>query len=168
MSLRRFAAYWPAIAALAAAVMLAAAHGFETFGGYPPCELCLKQRDVYWVATWSGLALWLLTWKRPSALPWACLVLALIFLAECGLAVYHAGVEWRWWPGPTSCTGHGVRAVTPADMDALLSGKPQHVVQCDVAAFRLMGLSMAGWNALAALGLSTLSLLCFRGRSLQS
>ena len=41
---------WPVLAALASAAMLAAAHAFETFGGYAPCMLCLRQREVYWAA----------------------------------------------------------------------------------------------------------------------
>ena len=89
-----------------------------------------------------------------------CGLLAALFLAECALAVYHAGVEWNWWPGPTSCTGAGVHALSVSDMSGLLSGKPQHIVQCDVAAWRFLGLSMAGWNALAALKWTLISAFC--------
>ncbi len=131
--------------------MLATAHAFETFGHYPPCELCLKQRDVYWAILWIGVGLAVVTRLKPSWLRAACAFLALLCLGECVLAAYHAGVEWKWWPGPTSCTRAGLHAVTAADMSALLSGKTEHVVQCDVAAWRLLGLSMAGWNAVAAL-----------------
>jgi disulfide bond formation protein DsbB len=151
MTLDRYGRYWPLLAAAAAAVTLAAAHAFETFGHYPPCELCLKQRDIYWLILWSGALLAAATRWRPHLLRLACAILAAMFLAECAAAVYHAGVEWKWWPGPASCTGAGVHAVTAADMSALLSGKPQRIVQCDVAAWRLLGLSMAGWNAAAAL-----------------
>ena len=151
MTINRFGAYWPILAAVAAAFMLAVAHGFETFGHYPPCELCLKQREIYWLILWSGIGLFVATRVSPVLLQMACALLAVLFLAECALAVYHSGVEWKWWPGPSTCTGSGVHAVTAADMAALLSGKPQHIIQCDVAAWRLLGLSMAGWNALAAL-----------------
>jgi disulfide bond formation protein DsbB len=147
----RFGRYWPLLAAVAAAFMLAVAHGFETFGGYPPCELCLKQREVYWLILWAGALLFLAVLSRPYLLRPVCWLLAALFLAECALAAYHAGVEWKWWPGPMSCTGAGVHALTAADMSGLLSGKPQHIIQCDVAAWRFLGLSMAGWNALAAL-----------------
>jgi disulfide bond formation protein DsbB len=158
MTLFRFAPLWPAAAALVAAAMLAAAHAFETFGGYPPCELCLYQRDVYWVILWSGGALALLTRARPSALLVACAALGVLFLAESALGGYHAGVEWKWWPGPARCTGLSSHPVTAQDMTNLLSGKTTHIVQCDVAAWRLLGLSMAGWNALAALAFAGVSL----------
>jgi disulfide bond formation protein DsbB len=157
MTINRFGAYWPLLAVFAAAFMLAAAHGFETFGHYPPCELCLKQREIYWLIFWSGIGLFAVTRITPPLLQMACGVLAVLFFAECALAVYHAGVEWKWWPGPSTCTGGGVHAVTAADMTALLSGKPQRIVQCDVAAWRFLGLSMAGWNALAALTWTAIS-----------
>jgi len=137
--------------------MLAVAHGFETFGRLPPCELCLHQREGYWIAlavSLVGVAASKFRWSAPRIF---ALLLALIFLGEATLAAYHAGVEWRWWPGPTSCTGgHGV--VKPSDMLALLKGAHTVVVQCDQAAWRLLGLSMAGWNALAALALALASL----------
>jgi disulfide bond formation protein DsbB len=150
---------WPFVAAGAALLMLAIAHAFESFGHYPPCELCLKQRDIYWLILPVAVVFYGMTRWRLIGFRLACAILAALFLLEAGVAAYHAGVEWKWWPGPTSCTSAGVRPVTAADMSALLSGAPQHVVQCDVAAWRLLGLSMAGWNALAALVLSLLSAL---------
>ncbi len=32
-------------------------------------------------------------------------LIALAFLVNAGVGVYHSGVEWKWWPGPTSCSG---------------------------------------------------------------
>jgi disulfide bond formation protein DsbB len=160
MWIDRFSSYWPALAALAAAFMLAAAHAFETFGGYPPCELCLKQREVYWLILWAGGLLFVAVLIRPYLLRAVCGLLAVLFLTECALAAYHAGVEWKWWRGPSSCTGAGVHVLTSADMAGLLSGKPQHIIQCDVAAWRFLGLSMAGWNALAALKWTLISGFC--------
>ena len=160
----RFGRFWPLLAAAAAAFMLAVAHAFETFGGYPPCELCLQQRDIYWVIVWAGALLFIAALVRPSLLRPICLLLGALFLAESAVAAYHAGVEWKWWPGPSSCTGAGVHALSVADMSGLLSGKPQHIIQCDVAAWRFLGLSMAGWNALAALKWTLFSVF-FAGRN---
>ena len=50
MFLRPILDRWRLFALLASVAMLATAHAFETFGGLAPCELCLKQRTVYWVA----------------------------------------------------------------------------------------------------------------------
>jgi disulfide bond formation protein DsbB len=161
----RYFRRWPLLAAGVAAFMLAAAHGFETFGHFPPCELCLQQRDVYWLIVGLGVFSQAISraltprW-RPALWRGAVILITLLFASECALAAYHAGVEWKWWAGPATCTGAGVHPVTAADMTALLSGQPQHVVQCDVAAWRLLGLSMAGWNAFSALVFTLLSAAC--------
>ena len=152
---------WPLWAALASLALLGVAHGFETFGHLPPCQLCLKQRDVYWAALWIGV----LGWRLELAIPGRrfgavfAALLALVFLFQAGLAGYHAGVEWKWWPGPQSCSGQGKASVE--DLTALLNGARIKGPSCEVAAWRGLGLSMAGWNALAALGLAVLSVASF-------
>jgi disulfide bond formation protein DsbB len=155
-------AHWPLTAACASAAMLAAAHAFETFGHLAPCHLCFYQRDVYWVALWVGVVGFALGYMRFA---WARLgadaLLTLIFLAGTGLAAYHAGVEWKWWPGPASCTGGGV--VSASQLSAFMSGAKLNVPQCDQAAWTMLGLSMAGYNALISLGLTVLSALAVRG-----
>lgn len=150
---------WPLWAALASAAMLAIAHGFETFGHLAPCELCLKQRDVYWLALALGAAGYVLsrTLRRPLIAPTESALLALVFLLSAGIAAYHAGVEWKWWPGPQVCTG-GAKVGAAALAD-LLSGARIVAPRCDEAAWRWLGLSMAGWNVLISLGLAATSAL---------
>jgi disulfide bond formation protein DsbB len=147
------------LAALAAAVILAIAHSFETFGHLMPCELCLKERENYWVALAVGAVGVGVTRVSPRWLPAVCLALALIFLAGAGLSAYHAGVEWKLWAGPASCTGGLGHRVTVADMERLLRGGTTAVPQCDKPAWVFLGLSMAGWNVPLSLGLGGLSLL---------
>ncbi len=148
---------WTAIAA--ALGLLAAAHAFEAFGHMPPCELCLKQREVYWTAAAAGVAVLAAARLAPTfpAARIGCALLALIFLGELGVAAYHAGVEWKFWPGPAACTGGPRVHVTIADLQAFAHGKRFEVVRCDQPAFRFLGLSMAGWNVLIALKLTVLS-----------
>lgn len=133
---------------------LAAAHGFEHIGGYLPCELCLKERIIYYVSILAGLAAYAVAPKRPAL---AAVILALCavgFLANTVLAAYHAGVEWRFWTGPSACTGLGGVA---SDVSELLKGiKTERPVPCDVAQFRLFGISFAGYDALLSLGMAGL------------
>jgi disulfide bond formation protein DsbB len=84
---------------------------------------------------------------------WIDGLLALAFLGAAGLAVYHAGVEWKLWAGPASCTG-GSRTVSAADLSKLLAGGGS-TPQCDKPAWVFLGLSMAGWNAIYALVFAT-------------
>lgn len=151
---------WRLCALLAAAAMLATAHAFETFGGLAPCALCLRQREVYW-AVLAIAAVFMVVVRLPGGPRWraaTCWVLALMFLGGAALAAFHAGVEWKFWPGPTTCVG-ATRSVGAADLQALLNGAKIAPPSCDKAAWVFAGLSMAGWNAVASLILAGLSVL---------
>lgn len=154
--------HWPLAAACASAAMLAVAHAFQTFGGYAPCHLCLLQRDVYWWALGIGVIGFVLGYAR---LAWARRladgVLAVVFLVGMGIAAYHAGVEWKWWPGPASCTGGG-HSISAGQLAAFMTGAKQTVVQCDQAAWRMFGVSMAGYNAVISLVLVVVSAIAAR------
>lgn len=154
----RFSRSWPLLALIASAALLGVAHAFESFGHLMPCELCLKQRDVYWAAmVISAVGLvWTVAARDRAPSRWINAVIALAFAAEAAVAVYHAGVEWKFWPGPQSCSG-GALKVSAAALERLLSGAHMAVPACDKPAWIFLGLSMAGWNAVAALILTTVS-----------
>jgi disulfide bond formation protein DsbB len=149
---------WPIIALVLSAAMLAIAHGFQTFGHLAPCTLCLKQREVYWVALGvaavGSLAGFAPVGRAPARL--ACGALALVFLVGAGIAAYHAGAEWKWWPGPSTCSGVG-GGVTAESLAALLHGAKVSAPRCDQAAWVWLGLSMAGWNGLISVALGAVS-----------
>lgn len=156
-------ARWPWWALFASALMLAIAHAFETFGGLAPCILCLKQREVYWVAgsiAIAGIAVGFTPW-RTWGLRLVCAALAITSLVGMGIAIWHAGAEWRWWPGPAACALNRAK-ITAADLAAALSGLKSHGPSCEEAAWRLFGISMAGYNVLISLKLAILSCLATR------
>lgn len=146
---------------LAMIVTVGSALGFQYIGGYLPCKLCLEQRYPYY----AGIPLMALA-VASSSLKWPAgltrLLLALggiLMLIGLGLAIFHAGVEWKFWAGPTDCTAVSMSITTDAgnllnDMNAV------HPPACDTAALRVLGLSFAGWNAIASLVLMTVA---FRG-----
>ena len=83
--------------------------------------------------------------------------LTALFIAISGaLGVYHAGVEWHWWTGPSSCTGPAFQYHGTLDLNA-------PVVACDRAAWRLFGISLAGYNAIVSLGLAGFAFLWLAG-----
>jgi disulfide bond formation protein DsbB len=153
---------WRLAALLASAAILAIAHAFQTFGGLAPCELCLKQRSVYWIAGGVAAAAMVIVRVQNQA-RWrelSCWLLALVFLASVGAAGYHAGVEWKFWPGPASCSGTGT--VSVAALKDLLNGGGAKMPDCDKPAWVFLGLSMAGWNVIASLILTGFSVAAAR------
>ena len=143
-----------AVALLAGATSLAllmGAWGFQYLGGLPPCEMCYWQRWPHGFAAIIGFASGglLLLGLVPLSFGRALASAALAGLALSGLVgVFHAGVEWHWWTGPTQCVGIGF------DPGALDPDAPLQIVRCDVAMWRLLGLSLAGYNALISLGVA--------------
>ena len=142
--------------ALAAAATIAGALVFEHVFGLSPCPLCLRQRVPYYTA----IPLALVTVLVPDP-KWTRLglgILALVFLVSAGLGVHHAGVEWGWWPGPNDCAG--APAPAPGGMgDVLNRLQTTRVVSCTEAAWRFLGLSLAGWNVLISLALAGLAVM---------
>ena len=147
-----------AIAVLIVLVALATIGGAlvsEHVFGLVPCKLCLLQRQPYY---W-GIPLAILVALAPQGLlrP-GLLVLSLVFLVSAGLGAYHSGVEWGWFLGPSDCGG-GSGAAPGAVGDFLQSLNNVRVVSCTEAAWRFLGLSLAGWNALVSLVLAGLAVL---------
>jgi disulfide bond formation protein DsbB len=119
--------------------------------GLPPCELCYWQRYGYWAAI--AVALIAGFTQRESRARIAALgVLLVAFLAVAAIAAFHAGIEYGWWQGFTACTGGLGSGQTAEELLATIENAP--IVRCDEPAFKLFGLSMAGYNFLYALALA--------------
>lgn len=145
--------------AVAMAVVVGTALGFQHIGGYMPCKLCLEQRTPYYVGVpLMALAALSSAMHWPSWLTRALLALGgLLMLYGLYLGTYHAGVEWRWWAGPTDCQAVSGTVDTGGKglLDVLNTVVPP---RCEDAALRVLGLSFAGWNVLASAFLAVMAL----------
>ncbi|GGY40175.1 disulfide bond formation protein B [Parvularcula lutaonensis] len=147
--------------------LIAAAHAFERIAGLTPCLLCLDQREVHWAAIGVAiLAIAVMMLARGGTRIFAAFLgaMVLLYLFSAGLAGYHAGVEWGFWPGPNECAGGGRNAdLTNFVGSDLLSSleEPAAGPSCSEAAWRLFGISMAGYNALISLMLAGVAGLSF-------
>ena len=151
----------PATAALlvaaGGALTIAGAWVFQYGFGFAPCPLCLEQRWPYYIAIPLSLVIAFGAWRGlPS--PWlrgGLVLVALIMLAGAALGAYHAGVEWKWWPGPQGCAQAGGPTGGSAS-DLLSRMQAARIVACDEAAWRdpVLGQSLAGWNVLISLALA--------------
>lgn len=149
---------WPIWALLLSAAMLAGAHAFEIFGRFLPCPLCLRQREVYWAAiavAAGGLVLQRFWWNDRAVIT-LNIILCLVFLIGAVVAGFHTGVEWNWWDGPADCSG-GVGGPLPSSMGEIDFDRKFSTVSCSDAAWRMFGISMAGYNTLISVGLAAMS-----------
>jgi disulfide bond formation protein DsbB len=140
-----------------AAATLAGAWTFQAMG-FQPCELCLMERTPYYASLPLAAAAFFLARNAPPFFVRGILSLvAMIFLAGAALAAYHAGVEWKFWPGPAGCTG---KFIAPTSMEAFRAQLEHvHVVRCDAPALRILGVSLAGWNVPISLAIAVVAFL---------
>ena len=139
-----------AIAVIAAAT-LAGAWFFQLVLDIRPCPLCLEQRYAYYLAVPLGLVVAFAASRgapRPVLLA-GLAILALAALANAGLGAYHAGVEWKFWQGPTDCSGPVVDLGNAGTLLQRLD--TVKVIRCDEVQWRFLGLSLAGYNVLISL-----------------
>ena len=137
------------VAILAASVcVLAAALIGEHVFGLEPCELCLYQRIPY-VLTGALAGLGLVLSLRGGAGTWPVVACAAVFFAGAALAFYHVGVEQHWWASVTACGGDLSGGLSVAELQKQLSAPPQK--PCDQVDWTFLGLSLAGYNAIASL-----------------
>ncbi len=146
------------VVTLGMAVVVGSALGFEHIGGYIPCALCLLQRNPYYIGIPLGiLTILSVVLKLPASVTRTLLALiGLLMLVGGGMGIYHAGVEWKFWEGPASCSvsAAGVAAGAGNVLDQLNSVKGP---SCTDATLRVFGLSFAGWNVLTSLALAAIA-----------
>jgi disulfide bond formation protein DsbB len=145
-----------AVFALSAAT-LAGAWYFQLVLHLPPCPLCLEERIPYHVVIPLSLLMAIAALVRAPAklLAVGFVVILAAALFNAVLSTYHAGVEWHLWAGPTDCTGTLSDLKTGGTLADQL--RSFNVVRCDEAAWRLFGISLAGYNALISLALALLA-----------
>lgn len=125
--------------------LLLGALGFQYLGGLAPCALCLDQRYAHGAA----LALAVLGLVLRGRIGWTLVGLAgLAMIVSGGIGAFHVGVEQKWWQGPSGCSASSLVGLSPAEAAKRLMATP--VVRCDEIAWSLLGISMAGWNAIVS------------------
>lgn len=143
---------WPLFTLLGSAALLAGAHAFERFGGLAPCPLCLDQRNWHWGVVALSAAALTAVWVRPGLARWAALAVGLALLGSAAQAGYHVAVEQHWVVA--QCDARiDLDQIRPLDFEGEV-----HAPACDQIAWSLLGISMAGYNALISLAMAVASL----------
>ncbi|MBT4739766.1 MAG: disulfide bond formation protein B [Rhodospirillaceae bacterium] len=136
-----------ALAALGTAWI--AQYGFGLF----PCELCLYQRLPY-IGVLALSILAATPMVDPGARRLAVYVAAILFATTAGIAFFHVGVEQEWWN--STCAPTGSQAFSFDEVRSALRSPGQPA--CNDIPFTFLGLSPAGYNVIAGVVLSVLSL----------
>ncbi len=146
----------PALIVAVSLGTLATALASEHWGDLQPCVLCIYQRYAYLGAAAFGL-LGLIAGPRAGARRAAVTLAGFAFLTGAAIAAFHVGVEQLWWRGTSECHAPAFDAnASIADLREQLLGTS--FVACDEVQWSLFGISMAGYNLLASLGLALASL----------
>ncbi|URW77032.1 disulfide bond formation protein B [Sphingomonas donggukensis] len=125
---------------------MAGALGSQYLGGLYPCEMCHWQRWPHYAAIAVALVAFMVTGGARRAL---VVVAALLIATSGAIGVFHAGVEYGWWPGITGCTSTVQAGGSVEDMFSKIMAAP--MIRCDVAQWTLGGVSLAGWNAIVSI-----------------
>ena len=119
--------------------------------GLHPCEMCYWQRWPHQAAI--VLAILALVLRKNDGAMRALTLLAAIAIAISGLiGIFHAGVEYGWWEGLTTCS---TSASGPVTLDDIMAAP---IIRCDVPQWTLGPISLAGFNAIFSLGAAALVL----------
>lgn len=142
LSLARLVAIFVPVALLGGAI------GSQYIGGLFPCEMCMWQRWPHVAAIFAAIAAIALRRNPPMSATFT--MLAALAIATSGIiGAFHAGVEYGWWQGLTTCATTMSQSDGQSMLDSIMEAK---LVRCDVAPFTLFNISLAGFNAIFSLG----------------
>lgn len=143
------------ISLLASSLMLLSAFYLEYFQGALPCDLCITQRWFHGlIITYSLISIFILE-KFINVKIFILIVLSFTWLASAIAGLYHFGIEMNFWSGPDDCSSN--IDFSKDTLTYLLNKSP---IKCDEIMFKILGLSLAGWNALLSF-LMSLTISCF-------
>ncbi|PAL21314.1 disulfide bond formation protein B [Sphingopyxis sp. GW247-27LB] len=151
----RYAA--PLLALLAPLLLYGGALVSQYGFGLHPCEMCYWQRWPHQAAMVLA-AIALLLRRNDTAMRALTLLAALAIAVSGAIGIFHAGVEYGFWEGLTTCsTGQN----GPVTLDSIMAAP---VIRCDVPQWTLFGVSLAGFNAIFSLAAAGLVLTLLRRR----
>ena len=133
---------------IACLVVLGSVYSLEYFIGFEPCNLCIYQRWPWWMAFLLSV-----TTHLPN-LPylWISRLISLAgfsIIISGAIALYHVGIEYDWWSGPSTCTNNGVLPNTLSDLHA--NKNISLITPCDKVPWSLFGLSLAFYNLVGSI-----------------
>tara|TARA_B100001250_G_scaffold14696_1_gene12859 strand:- start:565 stop:1056 length:492 start_codon:yes stop_codon:yes gene_type:complete len=135
--------YWFYLVALFSVIALTSAFIAEFYFDLAPCEMCLKQREPYYIIIAGFILIRILKWQDRI---WFYLGVQLIIIYGLFYSIWHVGIENKLLSGPAGCS-NGLNITTNAsDLKEQILSKP--VINCEDIAWSIFGLSAATINSL--------------------
>ena len=122
-------------------LILSSVHLLEILG-FEPCDLFLKQRWPLYISLVLAIVPNFIFQHKNSIF---LLLISLLLFLGAVFAGWHAGIEWNLWEGPKTCVTQTIDYSNNL-LEKLKSTSP--APQCNQASFRVLGLSLAGYNFL--------------------
>ena len=128
---------------LISSLMLLSAFYLEYFHDAFPCDLCITQRWFHALIISYSLIAILIHEKKFLANKFILIGLSITWIASSVAGLYHFGIEMNFWSGPDECSSS--IDFSKDLLKYLLNKSP---IKCDEVMLKILGLSLAGWNAL--------------------
>ena len=135
-------------------LMLLSAFYLEYFHGALPCDLCITERWFDGAIIGYSFIIILIINKALISNKLLILIGAILWLSSSLAGLYHFGIEMNFWTGPDACSSN-----IDFSKDTLTYLLNKSHIKCDEIMFEILGLSLAGWNALASLFISLLAII---------
>jgi len=131
------------ISFLISSLMLLSAFYLEYFHNAFPCDLCITQRWFHaLIISYSLIAIFI---SKSSFFTNKLILigLSITWIASSVAGLYHFGIEMNFWKGPDECS-----SAIDFSKDTLKYLLNKSLIKCEEVMFKILGLSLAGWNAL--------------------
>ena len=130
--------YWFYIVSLLSAIALASALIAEFYFNLAPCDMCLKQREPYYIIILGFIFIAILRWQTRI---WFYLGVQLISIYGLFYSLWHVGIENQLLPGPSGCSSKLNSTDNILSLKEQILAKP--VINCEDIAWSIFGLSAA-------------------------
>ena len=135
--------YWFYFLGILSITAIASALIAEYYFGLSPCEMCLKQREPYYVIIAGMLLVTILKWQDEI---WFYIGVQIMSIYGLFYSVWHVGIENRIFPSPSGCSSQLNITDNTSSLKEQILSKP--VVNCEDIAWSIFGLSAATINSL--------------------
>jgi disulfide bond formation protein DsbB len=131
------------ISFLISSLMLLSAFYLEYFHNAFPCDLCITQRWFHALIISYSLIAIFISKSRFFTKKLILIGLSITWIASSVAGLYHFGIEMNFWKGPDECS-----SAIDFSKDTLKYLLNKSTIKCDEVMFKILGLSLAGWNAI--------------------